>query len=63
MHLVSTITWLSFGLLAATQSPPTLTVEVNVEGAVIPGSVYLTPYGIPGAAPYVFSLTGVSQLA
>ncbi|KAI4155936.1 MAG: hypothetical protein LQ341_000103 [Variospora aurantia] len=58
MHLVSTITWLSFGLLAATQSPPTLTVEVNVEGAVIPGSVYLTPYGIPGAAPYVFSLTG-----
>ncbi|KAI4119652.1 MAG: hypothetical protein LQ345_000450 [Seirophora villosa] len=58
MHLAGTIAWLSFGLLAATQSPPTLTVEKNVAGAVIPGSIYLAPNKIPGAAPYVFNLTG-----
>lgn len=60
MLLNNTIASVSFGLLTAAQSLPGLDVDTNIAGAVIPGSIYLAPNNVPGAGPYVFSLSGVS---
>ncbi|KAI4202183.1 MAG: hypothetical protein LQ346_002035 [Caloplaca aetnensis] len=58
MLLNNTIASVSFGLLTAAQSLPGLDVDTNIAGAVIPGSIYLAPNNVPGAGPYVFSLSG-----
>lgn len=63
MLLSNTIAVVGFGLLTVAQSPSTLAVDTNIADAVIPGSIYLAPNNVPGAGPYVFSLSGVSQVS
>ncbi|KAL9004590.1 MAG: hypothetical protein Q9188_002599 [Gyalolechia gomerana] len=58
MLLKGLLTIVGLGTLAATQSPPTLSVVVNDASRVTPGSIYLAPNTVPGAGPYVFDLAG-----
>ncbi|KAL8719042.1 MAG: hypothetical protein Q9225_003899 [Loekoesia sp. 1 TL-2023] len=58
MLLKAILTIVGSGLLVTAQTSPSLTVDLHDASRVIPGSVYLAPFNMPGAGPYVFNLTG-----